>query len=785
MTGKHHTIEPSRRPLAQKLSGLIRHSSAKGKTSPVTGTTYETSSISWFKKQKKLPSPGRALEFKPLEVDLKVLKGIRLSEGWLETETRDAPNKQRPSAPAKSTTPIGDLFVNKSVLDLPVPDQPRQSGQLDRSSSQKQTNNGKRPFSMVETQSITYGRTSVDLTSTRNIQPAGSILDRGRPVEPKHFVTDPLPKRTGSRHEVTPQVINSAIEKAITPKDLTLKTSQYSSSRDSSVVTEQNLFSQSRPAKNLETNNRHSMYAGVTTSPSTVSAIARTPLVLRSASAMPLDRIHAWQKTVPSAPTSAAAANLTSGPSSALTSGVSPQADVPVRRTSTRGVGNRLAWIRELEGKKSSSTNGDLGVLKKQAGSVSDKLAMFENKQMQSASPALRLPPVARSNSTASRLSWAGVESASSANGNITATPRTSIDTARSSHRASSVMSYYDDSFREKMESVVGGQAAEKIEKPEKTDKDSSDLKEKQQVTARFVPVKSEKAEEKLQPFLSDTDTSITVARAETLEKELQSSPQETGTSTAGLGKPEEPCSFQADVGATILESEKTNSPPSSQLEAFSPVIESEMEAKIETAPQSSLRKTVASTTESDKADDELNGSLPTATLGKSEEGLHSFQEDVSATIIEAEKTGLLPSSQVEEFSSTIEPEMGDKVETESQSPQSEANASILDPEKGEKAEEEQEAGSSGPELEKTQEKPQYSQLEVDNSTAGAEKADEELQPVQVVSDVAMTDADKEEEKSQPTQPESEYKNLPTDKALEEEKVSVQSPAAPQDSTIS
>ncbi|RDW63626.1 hypothetical protein BP6252_11171 [Coleophoma cylindrospora] len=536
MAGKDHATEPSWRPLAQKLSGLVRNNSAKGKKS--SGTTDEKSTISMFRRQKK-PPPEVVPEFKPLEVDLNVLESIHLSDGWLETDTRNAKDnghEQAPRpAPEKSATPIAGLFT-KSVLDFSTPGQ---SGGLDRFSSPKYGNNDRRPFSMLELGSTTYSRTPADLTSTTSTQVAGgSILNRGRPVEPKHFLTDPVPKTTGARHKLAPPASDAALEKATTPEDLSVKASQPSDSRGTTVVTnatttvatepatavatdpaivvvtkpsttvatepstavatEQNVHepSQGWPAKNLDVDpkTRHSMFAAVSPSPSSVPTIARTPQTPRSASPAPSERIQAWQKSITSAPaTSAPAARLTPGLGSGSTSVVPPKADVPVRRASTRGVANRLAWIKELEAKKASNTNGDLVTLKKQAGSVSDKLAMFENKQVQAANPGLRLPPLTRSNSTTSRLSWAAVDSTSSVNGNITATPRTSIDTVRSSHRASSVMSYYDDSFREKMESIIGGEQA--------PDKENSGSEEKQRatVTTKFQPVKLEVGGEKPQ----------------------------------------------------------------------------------------------------------------------------------------------------------------------------------------------------------------------------------------------------------------------------------------------
>lgn len=84
------------------------------------------------------------------------------------------------------------------------------------------------------------------------------------------------------------------------------------------------------------------------------------------------------------------------------------------------------------------------------------------------------------------------------------ATPRTSIDTARSSHRTSSVMDYYDEAFREKMESVVGGQPADK----------DTPASRRQSVTSRFVPVKTEKIEEKLPEVI----TPITINNTQTPE---------------------------------------------------------------------------------------------------------------------------------------------------------------------------------------------------------------------------------------------------------------------------
>ncbi|KAM0818435.1 hypothetical protein AB5N19_04246 [Seiridium cardinale] len=514
MAGKHETTEPSWRPLAQKLSGLIvRQGSAKSKKLPET--TDEKSSVFKFKKQKRTPSPEGPLEFKPLEVDLDKLEAIHLAEGWLDKPTQNASHdqEQQPPPPTSdnSTTPIADLFASKSVLDI------TSSGQLNRPSSPNYSVNGRRPLSMVENQSITYVRTSADLTSLRQPQAAGSVLDRGRPVEPKRFVTDPLPKTKGLRQDLPPQSSTTTIERVAPPKEPLSKPLQRGSGIS---VTKQNVSAPLRPSEISGSINRHSMYAMPTPSFNGGLAKPMSAQAPRSASAMPLDRIKAWQKSVTSAPTSAPS-NSNSASTLAPNLAAPSQGAAPVRRVSTRGVGNRLAWIRELEEKKSSSLNRDIGVLKKQSASVSDRLAMFENKQAVS-----RPPPLTRSNSTTSRLSSVGLESASSAHGNVAATPRTSIDTVQSSHRTSSVMNYYDDSFREKMESMVSGYA---------TDKDKSDAQKKQRVTSQFVPVKPEKGEE--EPATRQLDAGTSEIQPEKTEEVVQCPPVEAGTSNV---EPEE-----------------------------------------------------------------------------------------------------------------------------------------------------------------------------------------------------------------------------------------------------
>ena len=119
----------------------------------------------------------------------------------------------------------------------------------------------------------------------------------------------------------------------------------------------------------------------------------------------------------------------------------------------------------------------DLPVLKKMQGSVADKLARFERQGQQQTPLQQGLPPqpipLSRSGSTRSRTSSVTADTfmSTSYGGSgiggcgTTATARSSID----SHRASSVFSHYDDSFREKMERLTAN-ANQKVEDQGKPD---------------------------------------------------------------------------------------------------------------------------------------------------------------------------------------------------------------------------------------------------------------------------------------------------------------------------
>ncbi|KAL8397898.1 hypothetical protein RB594_004560 [Gaeumannomyces avenae] len=234
-------------------------------------------------------------------------------------------------------------------------------------------------------------------------------------------------------------------------------------SRQNSLATAAGL--QSRPGT---ADKRHSTPAALP--PSLTISTAHGPqgaLSVADSSVPPERRRRSWQ------PASVAGTPRSSGPPSASAPWQRLEA---ARRPSARLDSNRLAWLRDLEGGRktpSGGVNSDLPVLKKVQGSVADKLARFESKgqpaqaQTQSGTPLAQMVPLSRSNSTRSRTSSVADTfiSTSLTGGGAPTTARSSLD----SHRASSVFSHYDESFREKMERLTAN-ATQKVEDQGKPD---------------------------------------------------------------------------------------------------------------------------------------------------------------------------------------------------------------------------------------------------------------------------------------------------------------------------
>ncbi|KAJ4385273.1 hypothetical protein N0V93_010334 [Gnomoniopsis smithogilvyi] len=147
------------------------------------------------------------------------------------------------------------------------------------------------------------------------------------------------------------------------------------------------------------------------------------------------------------------------------------------RHASTRAsAGNRLAWIKELEERKESNLGlkRELPVLKKTQGSVADKLAKFERlAQQPDEVTTLQRVTWTRSNSISSQRSFltsAGSRPASwyQSGSTIATTARTSTD----SHRPSSVLLNYNETFLEKMQIVAGKHNKQDQEQDEDRDPD-------------------------------------------------------------------------------------------------------------------------------------------------------------------------------------------------------------------------------------------------------------------------------------------------------------------------
>jgi hypothetical protein len=147
------------------------------------------------------------------------------------------------------------------------------------------------------------------------------------------------------------------------------------------------------------------------------------------------------------------------------------------RRASTRLASDRLAWIKELEeGKNGSKNPGRDFVLKNLQGGVADKLAKFEGKQLTGG--------LTRTNSTISRMSSADAYGIESSYESI----MTRTSTVDTSNRASSVLTNFDDSFREKMETLAGNLAS-------KAHEEFSNDERSHRITSKFVPVTAPQAE--------------------------------------------------------------------------------------------------------------------------------------------------------------------------------------------------------------------------------------------------------------------------------------------------
>ncbi|KAJ0160783.1 hypothetical protein CTA2_7292 [Colletotrichum tanaceti] len=333
--------------------------------------------------------------------------------------------------------------------------------------------------------------TSRTVAPPRAPQPVPAVPDAKQPARP----AGPLLASAPRQHAVAAGVVAGAV--AVAEQQRLPRHHHHS-------------HQQERPSAEKRHSTPMAVMPSLSTTTTTTTATTTTPTMTPAPNPSPAeiprtDRRRSWQPAPTSAPTSAPSSSSTAAAAapprpSAPPSASAPWRGIPNRQTSVRLGADRLAWIRELEAgnrnRSRSSVNGDLPVLRTmQGGSVADKLARFESKQheqeqqrRQQQQPLQKQPPLARSNSTRSRpssiadtFSSYGCNSGGGGGGSgSAATTRSSLD----SHRASSVFSHYDDSFREKLELITGKAADE--DKGGEEDKKQPPLT---RVTSTFVSV--------------------------------------------------------------------------------------------------------------------------------------------------------------------------------------------------------------------------------------------------------------------------------------------------------
>jgi len=427
----------------EKLSSLVRQTSLRGYGKKLTKATIDATPEPVPKRTKK-PEKAAATakvqdkaigdlklgEFKPFDFDLDALESFRLSQNWLETQRIEQ----------QSSTPIADTFSRPSI-------------QVERPSLQHDARNTSRPIE----------RPAIETTALRAPTGPARIANHASRAESKHIQPTPIniasttqarinvavPSRASSlRREIgsMDEAVNGTPRHAIREVSL-LKPVGYSDTPAARTV--------SQTVEKLNSNKRHSMPAAMPSALGNRRSVADIKYTLNSRStSTPQDRRLSLQPASPAPATSSSTSQPTLS-----------------RRASSRLASDRLAWIKELEeGKNGAANPGRDFVLKNLQGGVADKLAKFENKQLTGG--------LTRTNSTISRISADayGIESSYGS----TMTRSSTLDT---SNRASSVLTNFDDSFREKME-ILAGNLANKA-----NEESSTDPKALGRVTSKFEQV--------------------------------------------------------------------------------------------------------------------------------------------------------------------------------------------------------------------------------------------------------------------------------------------------------
>jgi hypothetical protein len=639
------------RPLAQKLTGLLsRRASSRSKMPSPPAASEEAADLSrpgQPEQNQVQVQDGEGIaplkQFQPLDVESGALESLRLPSRWLDIDAKTfSPNleqQQQKAAQLSSVTPIADLFAIRlvpseyeTVAEKPTPSpspspapqqqqqppQPQPQPQESRQSKEPKPEKAApvatfpRPVSMLDMGLMAEPK-STSAPVRRHSQGAGSVLDRGRPIEPRNPDANDVPRPSRStRQSYPPEGMTLSQVSLAPPPSRSATTSMPPPPRpvtDSYSDLEERVISGMLPLERTSssTSKRHSIHETAAAPSASAAKPSVVPGKLRSTSASPMERIRAWQKP-----------SNTSDPKPTSV----PQQPPLTRRMSNRSnvASNRLAWVRELEEKQA---NGGVNrpTVTKGPGSVSNILSMFENKNASS-----RLPPLTRTNST-SRFSAVGYESVYSAADS--ATPRTSIDTVRTNPRASSVMSNYDDSFREKLESLVG------VEK----DKESVSPPERQRVSAYFTTVDAASVKPMLAPEVAPLQVSKP-ASVEPVAEPAAEPKVETAKTEEPVLETEQPKESVVEVEAEAKAEPETVAETVAETEkpAIEPVPE-QAEAKAEAEIEETVAEPIAEPIAEPVAEVEQPAVEPVAEV----------EESVVEPVAEVEQPAVEPVANVEE----------------------------------------------------------------------------------------------------------------------------------------
>ncbi|KAL4728204.1 hypothetical protein ACLX1H_004945 [Fusarium chlamydosporum] len=424
MVPRSNDNKPIWRPLAHKFSTLIlRRRPSKQKN----------------RIEVEENSQGSAANFKPLEVRSNVLEGLHVPNSWLV---------ESPSASSHDKLTLPAINLSESQKS------PRSRGfGLSKDSS--------RPLTIGDISDRASALAS--LTADDSAPTERSVLDRGRPVEARHLIHQPARVTKSHRKSLPLELMFTA------PASNEGQTSDTNTSNNDPAtkidVASPSSFQESSPW--TAEHRRRSTIRIVSRSPTRADETKTDTTSTTTTQDEPEPRVS---QSIPRKPVGQAAPSTTPTPTSTPSTNTDP--DTPSYSTSVTRLkpkqpsklSDRLSWIKNLEEKSADRPNKDLAELPKRAGTVSDKLAMFEKKNMSAANKQHLLAPTRTYSSSHSSTYSSSYNSArgresifsTDSNANVSST-RTSIDTT---HRTSSVMSYYDDTFRQKLESLVGQEPA-------------------------------------------------------------------------------------------------------------------------------------------------------------------------------------------------------------------------------------------------------------------------------------------------------------------------------------